>query len=532
MEMNPQNLQTVGRRGLITIFVCILVLLVWSPLIAQARPEPDESLGAYIELHVVSAPAGAWAVVQWQDSVGNWHNVDGWQNALATGKNIRWWVAPKDFGRGPFRWAVTESPGECLLAVSSPFTLPDEANEMLQITLSLPGFVPTDQPTAATMEKQSPQMDVFQELWNVVNTNYLYEDFNGVCWEALKPIVEAQINKGMTNEVFWATMSNLIEMLNDGHSFFLAPAEAEEESTIAKGIPHYVGIGVRYRILVPEGLLITHVYGNSPAESAGIKSHDWIVAADDVPACCDEAGKLNDLNDILRGPEGSDVTVTIRTPGESPHNIVVTRAPIRRNFQFENRRLKGDIGYILIPTLNGENIAESTLTAWRDLNAHGALNGLILDLRVNKGGWRGEREEILTLFVDGMLGEYRSRHGSQNLRVVGRNVAGSQEVPLVVLVSEFTASAAEILAGILQETGRATVVGSPTTGNLETRYAYDLPDGSRVWIAVDTFVPLSGANWEITGIKPNIEVMQGWGEFATDEDDLALIAALKSLNGN
>jgi hypothetical protein len=74
--------------------------------------------------------------VQWQDSAGGWHDVEGWRGPLAEG-NRRWWVAAKDFGSGPFRWAIIEESGGRLLGASQPFNLPTQANETLQVTVSL-----------------------------------------------------------------------------------------------------------------------------------------------------------------------------------------------------------------------------------------------------------------------------------------------------------------------------------------------------------------------------------------------------------
>jgi hypothetical protein len=91
--------------------------------------------GAAIELQVSGVPAGAWSVVQWQDRAGNWHAVEGWQGALEGGAR-RWWVAAKDFGSGPFRWAVTQGPGGSVLGVSQPFALPGAANETLRVTVT------------------------------------------------------------------------------------------------------------------------------------------------------------------------------------------------------------------------------------------------------------------------------------------------------------------------------------------------------------------------------------------------------------
>jgi hypothetical protein len=96
-------------------------------------PSPDGEkdkdgppVGAYIEL---VAPVGAWVVVQWQDSAGSWHDVEGWRGSAAN--SSRWWVHPKDFGSGPFRWVIYQ--GNQVSAMSEPFYLPGTANETLQI---------------------------------------------------------------------------------------------------------------------------------------------------------------------------------------------------------------------------------------------------------------------------------------------------------------------------------------------------------------------------------------------------------------
>ena len=92
-----------------------------------------EPAGAWIELHAPRALAGGWAVVQWQDRARNWHDVEGWRGRLDGGVES-WWVHPKDFGGGPFRWTVSEQEGGKLLGASRPFSLPAESNQVLQVT--------------------------------------------------------------------------------------------------------------------------------------------------------------------------------------------------------------------------------------------------------------------------------------------------------------------------------------------------------------------------------------------------------------
>jgi hypothetical protein len=92
-------------------------------------------VGAYIILQADTVSPGAWAVVQWQDSSGGWHDVEGWRGPLSS--NNLWWVAAKDFGSGPFRWALLARPEGQLLGTSSPFDLPQQANDRLIVVVAL-----------------------------------------------------------------------------------------------------------------------------------------------------------------------------------------------------------------------------------------------------------------------------------------------------------------------------------------------------------------------------------------------------------
>ena len=94
-------------------------------------------IGAYIELHTHPVTPGVWSLVQWQDSDDHWHNVDGWQGDLDSTGTRRWWVDARDFGTGPFRWLVLQRPNDQPLATSASFHLPQGANEILRIEVSL-----------------------------------------------------------------------------------------------------------------------------------------------------------------------------------------------------------------------------------------------------------------------------------------------------------------------------------------------------------------------------------------------------------
>ena len=148
--------------GILAGLVCILLASVLPPLLAQAAPpistlpprpapvfpprpttpvppadEDDEPVGAYIELQAQGAPDGVWTVIQWQDSAGAWRDVEGWRSTLDEGGRRVWWVAGADFSKGPFRWAVYQSPDGDLLAESETFYLPNSAGETVTIEVSL-----------------------------------------------------------------------------------------------------------------------------------------------------------------------------------------------------------------------------------------------------------------------------------------------------------------------------------------------------------------------------------------------------------
>jgi hypothetical protein len=149
------------KRHLTLVITASLILVGWlfaqvpAPVVQAGKtlpprstptPDPDrgghndrdsDPAGAYIQLQVTNVPASAWAVVQWQDSGGHWHDVSGWRGQFGARGQVRWWVAPKDFGTGPFRWTVTRGAAGSRLGSSQAFDLPEQANVVLQIVVSL-----------------------------------------------------------------------------------------------------------------------------------------------------------------------------------------------------------------------------------------------------------------------------------------------------------------------------------------------------------------------------------------------------------
>jgi C-terminal peptidase prc len=375
---------------------------------------------------------------------------------------------------------------------------------------------------------EARHLRILDELWEIVDQEYVYPDFNGLDWKAVGETYRARVEAGMTNEEFWLAMDEMILELGDDHSVFLSPQAVAEEDSMLEGELDYVGIGIS-SMPVPEKSysVILIVLPNSPAEEAGLKPHDRILAVDGHEACCDPEGY--DFLYLLSGPENTRVEMVVQTPGSESRTLYVQRARIQTSVNVQAERLAGDIGYILIPTFWDNTTTDQVQQALEGLVTQGELAGLILDMRVNAGGSETVLNGVLSFFTEGNdLGHYVSRSYEDALWVQGRDVGGSQEVPLVILVGPGTVSFAEVFSGVLQEDGRAQIVGNTTLGNVEILYGYDFEDGSRAWIATETFRPPSGTNWEQTGIVPDVEIPATWDEF-TAENDPHLEAALDLL---
>lgn len=402
-------------------------------------------------------------------------------------------------------------------------------------TLTPSPLPPTPTTTSTPRPTASPrQQQVFEELWEVVNEEYLYPDFNGQDWDRVYQEMSDYIATGLTYEEFYLAMAEAVASLGDEHSTFFTPAEVREEDAQYAGDNEFVGIGV-LNISVPERQRVTIVlvYPNSPAERAGLKAHDNILAVDGEPILNEDGTR----RDLLRGEAGSQVSLTIQTPGEEPREIVLTRERVRGEMPVPYEVLKSPqgkrIGYIFIPTFNDSRIDEQVGKALRAMTDSGRLDGMILDNRQNDGGVLTELTGTIAYFTHGVLGHFVNRQERESLHVLGQNINGSQQIPLVVLIGPGTVSFGEIFAGILQDNGRAYVIGETTGGNVEILWVYNFSDGSRAWIAHDTFVPANNpeANWEETGVIPDRITPGNWDEI-TPKTDPAIKAALRHFDGS
>jgi len=395
-------------------------------------------------------------------------------------------------------------------------------------TATLP---PTPDAAAPFIEPNARYQRIFQRVWSLVDEIYVYEDYNGVDWDAVWTEYNSRVAVISDNADFWALMQEMIAQLDDQHSAYLTPEQAAEEDQSFSGQHDYVGIGVYLTTDDSEEYAIVLLtFPESPAEQAGIQPHDKILAV--AGEWLRESSDTGATLDLMLGPEGTPVTITVQTLDAPPRTVTVTRGRIQSALPVVTRRIEtpeGEIGYLLIPSLWDETIGHRTREALNDLLTDGPLQGLILDMRINGGGAYSQLYNLLSLFTEGEVGQFQQRHSSQSLVVVANPIKDTQTLPLVILIGPSTESYAEVFSGALQGMGRAVLIGAPTAGNIETVYQYNMEDGSRLWLAQEYFVTTSGYHWEGEGLTPDLYFPQTWEEVSLEDDPLidAAVALLR-----
>lgn len=416
--------------------------------------------------------------------------------------------------------ALTDTSVPGAVATVTATSLATATAPSLPTTTPLPSLAVTASPRPSpTVLSATSRQQLFEEVWRTVDENYLYRDFRGLDWQMVRNEFEPQVAAIQTDAEFYTLLSNMVERLNDQHSRFLAPQAAEEEDVFSSGHEEQVGIGV---IMVPatDGAMVQIVFPDSPADHAGLRPRDRIVAVDGAP--------YNTIGDI-QGPEGSQVRLTIIRPEEETRDVVLTRRHVEGRIEPFARRLAGDIGYLRITTLWVNDMDQQVSSELETLVAQRPLKGLILDLRGNPGGWRNVLTGILSHFVRGNVGVFFDKHQETPMVIETSRNPDLRGVPLAALIDNRTASYAELLAGILQVEAGAYVIGAPSSGNTETIYAYELMGGSRLWVAQEGFRLGNGVNLEGHGVQPDTLNNLDWTRFSEDNDP-GILTALQALD--
>lgn len=298
----------------------------------------------------------------------------------------------------------------------------------------------------------------------------------------------------LEKRVDYLALRRLIESLSDSHSLFMTPDEVARRNETS-----YSGIGVK---LTKPGLeqppLVTEVFDNSPASAAGIRPGDRI---SEVEGRATATMSIGAIVDLIRGPEGTEVTLKVQRQGEpSPLQFSVRRAPVQ--VASAEGYMVDSVAYIRLRQFD-DSVAPLVREALVRGSQLGAT-GWIIDLRGNAGGSLEAVQRVAGLFLGSRPIGYRVDRSRRREAVNALGTAMVQpNVPKVVLVDRDTGSGAEILAAALREYQVARLVGTTTSGSVGVAQVFPLSDGSAVQLTVQRFLSASGQQLERVGVRPD-----------------------------
>jgi carboxyl-terminal processing protease len=304
----------------------------------------------------------------------------------------------------------------------------------------------------------------------------------------------------------YGAIQETLRLLDDPYTVFIEPQPRELERDRMRGI--FGGIGTTvWRD--SEGQIVLSPHPNSPAETAGVRAGDILLAVDGN--AMNQSTTVEDVRAQLHGEVSTPVTLTISRPPTPPFEIVVIRAQISvPSVTWRALDQAPDIGYIRIDSFT-EKTSEEATTALQELLYTEAVADLILDLRDNSGGLLDPTVATASQFLqEGNVLVELDRDGRERVFPV-QDGGITTDVPLVVLVNGGTASAAEILAGALQDHDRGTLIGEPTFGKGSVQLIYDLSDGSSLHVTSAVWLTPRGHRIEGQGLKPDIHIPRGAG---------------------
>lgn len=296
----------------------------------------------------------------------------------------------------------------------------------------------------------------------------------------------------------YGAIHGLMESYNDPYTAFFEPPQTELQSQQLSG--KFGGIGANVR-RDADGHVVLSPFPDRPAAQAGVQEGDVLVKVDDTAIT--PQLQMTDVTSLLRGDVGSKVALEVDRAGQRLA-FTITRAEISvPSVTYRILSEAPTVGYIQL-NIFAQTSKDELVTAIADLRQKGAKK-LILDLRGNGGGLLNAAVEIASQFVDGTVVSERRRDGSQNdFTALPNSVA--RDLPLVVLVNGSTASAAEIVAGAIQDDQRGVLVGEKTFGKGSVQNVVPLSDGSSLHITVAQWLTPKGRQISGQGLMPDVVV--------------------------
>jgi carboxyl-terminal processing protease len=349
------------------------------------------------------------------------------------------------------------------------------------------------------------KIDIFGEVLDKINKEY---------------VGEVDQSKSMD-----AAINGLLQSL-DPYSAYMTPESFEGMQTETSG--EFGGLGIEVGMEAGVVKVISPI-DNTPASNAGIKAGDYIVKINNVQV---QGKSLTEAVDLMRGPVGSSIEITVRRRGvKKALTFNITREIIQVQ-SVKSELMSNNIGYIRLTSFN-DNSSEQIKKKINEFNKVKNLKGYILDLRNNPGGLLSQAIKISDFFLEnGEIVSTKSRKASENRKWFAKKGDLTNGKVLIVLINYGSASASEIVAGALKDHKRAIILGENSYGKGSVQSIIPLKNRGAIRLTIAKYYLPSGKSISEVGVTPDIEVMEGSNDFKfNSETDNQLNFALKLLNG-
>jgi len=339
-----------------------------------------------------------------------------------------------------------------------------------------------------------------------------------------------KINKDYVDEVdqskaMDAAINGLLQSL-DPYSAYMTPESFESMQTETSG--KFGGLGIE--VGMESGVVkVISPIDNTPASKAGLKAGDYIVKINNTQV---QGKSLMEAVDLMRGPIGSSIEITVRRRGVKKALIFNITREIIQVQSVRSKLIDNNIGYIRLTSFN-ENSSKQIKKQIKNLKQKKDLKGYILDLRNNPGGLLSQAIKISDFFLDnGEIVSTKSRKISENRKWFAKNGDIIDGKTLIVLINYGSASASEIVAGALKDHKRAIILGENSYGKGSVQSIIPLKNRGAIKLTIAKYYLPSGKSISDVGVTPDIEIEEGSEDFKfNSKTDNQLNFALKLLNG-
>jgi len=358
---------------------------------------------------------------------------------------------------------------------------------------------------AANEDDIYKKIDLFSEVLDKINKEYV-DDVN-------------------QSEAMDAAINGVLQSL-DPYSAYMSPESFQNMQTETSG--EFGGLGIE--VGMEHGVVkVISPIDNSPASKVGVKAGDYIVKIDDIQV---QGKSLTEAVDLMRGPVGTDIEITVRRRGETKAITFIITRDIIKVASVKSKIIDEKTGYLRLTSFN-ENSSDQIKDKIKEFEKNEKVENYILDLRNNPGGLLSQAIKISDFFLDnGEIVSTKSKREYENRKWFAKKGDILNANTLIVLINYGSASASEIVAGALQDHKRAILVGDSTYGKGSVQSIIPLKNDGAIRLTVSKYYLPSGKSISSVGVTPDIQVDESSDNFRLNtETDNQLNFVLKLLNG-